>query len=165
MARRVKIGDIFEVETQKGFIYFQYVYKRLDKLQTINVFNYVSKTKLDLEEIDTSNIKLTVEYPVTIAYNRDMIDFIGNKDFSEFIYPKYRIDRALKLSREDNARGWDIVDTDTLKRKRVINLNDEEKKLSPSGWWNPTFLIEWIELYGTLENYYNSPSAADKIAE
>ena len=45
MARRVKIGDIFEVETQKGFIYFQYVYKRLDKLQTINVFNYVSKTK------------------------------------------------------------------------------------------------------------------------
>ena len=94
-----------------------------------------------------------------------MIDFIGNKDFSEFIYPKYRIDRALKLSREDNARGWDIVDTDTLKRKRVINLNDEEKKLSPSGWWNPIFLIEWIELYGTLENYYNSPSAADKIAE
>ncbi len=160
MARRVKIGDIFEVETQKGFIYFQYVYRRVDKLQTINLFNYVSKTKLNLEEIDTSNIKLTVEYPVTIAYNRHMIDFIGNKDFPEFIYPKYKISRAIITK-----NAWDIVNTDTLIRERIIKFSDEQLKMSPSGWWNPIFLIEWIELYGTLENYYNSTSAADKIAE
>lgn len=74
------------------------------------------------------------------AYKQGIVRFVGN----------YNLPKELKLPKKmradfkgkDSKLSWHIVDYETWKRESVIQLTEEQRKLSPWEIWNDTLLIE-----------------------
>lgn len=149
---KIELGDIFEIGTNKGKAYFQCV--NIDKLNcdTIKVFNKL------YSEIPTSVVDVTKEqdyyfvgFALSTAYKRKLVEKVGNVPLpSDFELSKYmRSKHVIK----GEFLGWDIINVVTLKRHFVEKLTTEQKRLSPWGIWNDTFLKEMLERGWNLENW------------
>ena len=149
---RVKLGDIFEIKTSKGYAYFHYVYKDNQLGQLIKVLTKIyDQRPASFNDLITNNNEcFLLFFPVSAALKNNIIEKADNYVVSNFKKPKQmRTEHHIK----GEFLGWDIIDTDTWKRKFTKKLSRSQKKLSPWGIWNDTLLIERLEEGWNLENW------------
>ncbi len=149
---RIKLGDIFEIKTAKGYAYFQYVHS--DKLEgeLIKVFNNIFEERPKaIEEILKVEDCYYVGFPLKYALKQKIVEHIGMipipKDFKK---PRYT--RSKHMIRGE-FKGWHITDSETEKMVLVQELTEEQKQFSPSGIVNDTYLIERLEEGWTLDKW------------
>jgi hypothetical protein len=152
MSNKIEVGDVFELNTKNGNkIYFQCVQIPVDtknEVELIKVFYYLySETPTDVTLI-THDEYFFNRFPLKSALRKKIVTKIGNSKLSQdFETPKYY--RTTNFTND----AWQIIDAKTWKRKTVIELSEEQKKLSPWGGLNDTLIIELLERGWKLENW------------
>lgn len=146
--KRIKIGDVFEINTPKGNAYVQYIYNNTDVGELIRVLQGVySNQPSDLSTIVNEKELYLVHFPLKPAVKQGIVKQVGNFDLPKnFELPK-------KMRAEHIDGNWHIVDYETWQRQTVKLLSDEQKKLSPWEIWNDTLLIERISEGWTLDKW------------
>lgn len=148
--KRIKIGDIFEISTNKGKGYLHYVYD--DKIlgQLIRVLpGLFEESKNEFRELVLQKELFVVFFPLKYALKKAIISQVGS-EIIDFEKPKLMRSKHLI---GDKFHGWHIVNTDSFLRHLVKNLNEEQRQYSPFGLWNDTLLIGRMEEGWTLENW------------
>jgi len=150
--RKIELGDVFELETNKGKAYIQYVKEPLsnNELEKVKVFYHLfDETPDDLNDILKGD-SFFLSFILKAAYKGGVVEKIGNNKLpDDFEYPKqFRTENPF-------SDGWNIIDTDENKyiHTGLIELTKEQKNLSPWGTWNDTLLIENLEKGWRLENW------------
>jgi len=149
---KIELGDVFEINTNKGKAYFQCV--KIDKVRgdLINVFNKLyNERPPSIDKVINVKDHYFIGFPLSAAYKRKLVEKVGNIPLpNDFELPKYMRDKHV-IRRE--FLGWHIVDVSTLKRQFVEELSPEQKQLSPIGIYNDTLLKEMLERGWNLENW------------
>ncbi|WP_299097163.1 hypothetical protein [Winogradskyella sp.] len=148
---RTKIGDVFMIKINKGYGCFQLVSSNKFEGELIKVFYKIYDIEpISIEEI-VSNDFYFVGFPLKYALKRNLVTQIGNSSLpKDFILPKYMREKHVIGG---NHLGWYIVNRDTLQRTFVEKLKIEQRKLSPHGIINDTYLIERFEEDWRLEEW------------
>ena len=151
--KRIAIGDVFSINTPKGNAYFQYVYLNKNNIELIRILpGLFEETPTDLEGLVRKKELFLISFPLAAAYRRKLVEFVGSYQIpAGFQRPKYM--REDNVDRNGNLINWYIVDTDTLKREKVLELTDEQKKFSPFEIWNDTLLVERLTEGWTLDKW------------
>ena len=150
--KKLDLGDIFELKTNKGNAYIQCVEipNNNSRSELIKVFYQLHDEELkELNSIINDDYFYT-RFPVRIAAFRKIITKIGNVNLPEnFKSPEYY--------RDTNAfgTGWQIVNEKTYFRTNVDELSTEQLKLSPWGGMNDTLIKELLEKGWRLEHWNN----------
>jgi hypothetical protein len=146
---KIKIGDVFEIETSKGLAYLQYVHQGSSALIRILPGLYQGVPE-NLGEIVQNKELFFLKFPIKAALKQKIVKFILNYELpSDLKLPTHM---RIKYS-TNNEQFWYIVDYSTMKREILYELNDEQKKLSPWGTWNDTLLKEKLAEGWTLEQW------------
>jgi hypothetical protein len=148
---KIKLGDIFEINTPKGNAYLHYVYKHPDMGDLIRVLpGLFSKKPEDLDGLINAKENYMIYFPLGSAKRQKIVEQVGHVNADAFENPKYmRTDHKVR----GEVLGWYIVDTETFQREFVEKLTPQQKKLSPWGIWNDTLLIQRLVDGWTLENW------------
>jgi hypothetical protein len=148
---KINIGDLFEIETSKGFAYFQYCYKSENLGELIRILPETFTHRPDsFDKIVAEKESFMVFFPVLMAYRKKIIHLVANVALLNFEKPKFMREECLL---KDEPECWYIVDTSTWKRTKVKELTPEQQSLSPWGIWNDTLLIERIEEGWSLDKW------------
>jgi len=149
---KIELGDIFEINTNKGKAYFQCV--KIDKVrgELINVFNKLyNERPLSIDNVMNVKDHYFIGFPLSAGYNRKLIEKVGSIPLPDYFeLPKYMRDKHVI---KGELLGWHIVDVGTLRRQFVEKLSPEQKQLSPIGVYNDTLLKEMLERGWNLENW------------
>ena len=147
---RIKIGDIFEIETPKGKAYLHYIYKDKEAGDLIRVLSGLySERPANLEELAGSKERFMVFFPLSVAKRQNIVKQVGHYPV-KFEKPRYM--RSEYIVRGEFL-GWHIIETETWHRQLVKTLTPEQKELSPWGIWNDTLLIENLVDDWSLETW------------
>lgn len=151
---KIKYGDVFEIETPKGKGYFQCVKEAAaTEVEIIRILPgiYSMQENVDINSLVEENELYFIQFPLKYALKKKCIKLIGNfKVKDEVIVPRYY--RSMhKIGTEFIC--WHIVDSETLQRRSVDELSEEEKRLSPWGSWNDTLLAERMADGWSLDNW------------
>lgn len=151
--KTIKTGDVFEIETHKGKAYLQYVFENNNIGQLVRVLRGLySKIPEDIEKVVMSEELFLVHFPVKAAFNRKILTLVGNFPLPKnFKIPNYF--RSDFRDNEGNLLYWHLIDYTTWKRRKIDNLDVDQKKLSPWGVWNDTLLIEKLENGWNLDKW------------
>jgi hypothetical protein len=150
--KKIEVGDIFEMATPKGMkIYLQCVEIPVDiinNVELIKVFYKLYKTTPEKINSIVEGGYFFNRFPLKAAYRKKIVEKVGNVSLPiDFEVPLFY------RTENDFGEGWQIVNAKTWKRETVIELSDEQKKLSPWGGMNDTLIIELLERGWTLENW------------
>lgn len=141
--KKVKIGDIFSIETSKGLCLFQYVYLEETVGELTYVFPGLHERLPNLIDLKKDRRGFYVHFPVKTALKRKIINFVESSSFPEsHELPSYF--KTAVTDREGNVTEWQIVDYKTWQRYSEEELNIEAEQLSPWGIWNDTYLIDYM---------------------
>lgn len=148
---KIKVGDIFEINTPKGKAYLHYINKDPITGELIRVLQGLySERPVNFNELASLKERYIISFPLTAATKQKIVEPVGSYSASDFSKPKL-------MRTEHNVRGeflgWYIIDTDTWQRQLVKILTPEQKKLSPWGIWNDTLLIENLTNDWSLEKW------------
>ncbi|PID23530.1 hypothetical protein [Sporosarcina sp. P7] len=150
---RLKVGDVFEVDTTSGKAYIQYVLHNEVIGDLVRVLSGVYDKRPE-NLIDIINVKeeYFVHFPVKAAKKRKIVELVSNFELPKGIEVPTKF-RTEIMDKDGNLIGWHIVDYDTWQREKINELSEGQKMLSPWGTWNDTLLIERISQEWTLENW------------
>lgn len=161
---KLKLGDIFEIKTQKGNGYFQCVYSAKSNGELIKVFYKLHRQRpANLEDIVYDDDFYYIGFPLKFALKRKLVELVGHifveKDFEK---PQYA--RSPHVIRGE-FQGWHIIDTTTLKRTLVPKLTEEQKRLSPHGIVNDIYIKDRFEEGWRLESWLADRFVGDRKAK
>ncbi|MCQ6268743.1 hypothetical protein M1K46_24525 [Fictibacillus sp. WQ 8-8] len=149
---RIKIGDVFEIETLNGIGLFQYVHKdkTMGHLIRILPILYEEGYGIDDKLVEKKELYL-IHFPLEAALRQKIVTKIGNYSIPhDFMLPQsFRIQHKV----DGELICWHIVNYETWKREKFVKLSDEQKLLSPWGTWNDTLLKERLADGWTLANW------------
>lgn len=149
---KIKIGDVFEIETPKGKSYFQIVFDKPKEGSLIRVLNGLYKEEPNIKELVNIKEKFLIYFPLKYALKKGIV-----KKTNNFSVPQYfKLPKKMRtpvVDKEGNLKYWHIVDLTTLEREKVDKLSDMQKTLSPYGIWNDTLLIERLVTDWSLDNW------------
>jgi hypothetical protein len=146
---KIKIGDIFEINTPAGNAYLHYVYNDKQIGDLIKVLPGIYSERPDnLAQLAASKEKYIVFFPLSAAFRNKIVENVGHLSLKDFVKPHYM--RSKHIVRGEFL-GWHIIDTNTMHRQLIKDLTNEQKKLSPWGIWNDTLLIERLTDGWSLE--------------
>lgn len=149
--RKIRLGDIFEIETSKGKAYLQYVWHDELTGEMIRVLSqFYTSRPADFEELVFAQERFVVSFPAAAAMRKGIVERVGNLPVVGFVKPTLM---RTKHSIRGEFLGWHIVDTKTLQRSLVASLDLSQLQLSPWGIWNDTLLIEKLESGWTLDSW------------
>lgn len=148
---RVKLGDIFEIETSKGNAYLHLIHKDNETGELVRVLKGLYRERpISFDDIVRFPESFMVCFPLSAANRKKRVRHVGNSLTTTFEKPKY-------MRTEHNVRGeflgWHIIDTNTWERQLIRELTPEQKLLSPWGTWNDTLLIENLENGWSLDKW------------
>jgi hypothetical protein len=151
---KIKCGDVFEIKTSKGYGYFQCVKEApATDVEIIRIFPgvYTNEGEANLNRLVGEKELYFIQFPLKYAVKKKCVRLVGNFSVSNaVIAPRYY--RSMHKIGTDFV-CWQIVDSQTLQRRSVDVLSNEEKKLSPWGAWNDTLLAERIAEGWCLEQW------------
>ena len=71
--KKIKLGDIFEINTPKGKVHLHYIYKDEVVGDLVRVLShFYHERPIDIEELDTSIEKFMVFFPLSFAYKKNI---------------------------------------------------------------------------------------------
>jgi hypothetical protein len=144
--KRIKIGDLFEIQTAKGLVYGQFTHKNPEYGALIRIFSgFYSTRPNDLSAIGLQSIQFTVFFPIQSAVNAGLIVYCGNLEVTpeNAIFPIFRSANFSKEAKRGQDDWW-IWDGVTPKRLGRI-LTEEEKKFPVKGIISHPLLVERAE--------------------
>ncbi|WP_277014269.1 hypothetical protein [Flavobacterium lindanitolerans] len=149
-SKKIELGDVFSIETNNGIGYLQYVESpKGDDVELIRVFyNLHKNTEILNVDLETAGGYFFIRFPLKAALRKKIIRFVEHIDLPENFQPPIFF-RTINPFGD----GWQIVNSETLKRETVRHLTDEHKKLSPWGGMNETLIKELLEKGWRLENW------------
>lgn len=149
--RKIKIGDIFSIETPKGLCIFQYVYLEETIGELIYIYPGLHERIQQVSKLRKGPKGFFVHFPVKAAFKRKIIYFVEHSSFPDFLeIPSYFKNEV--TDKEGNVTELQIVDYKTWHRYSEKELNLEAEQFSPWGVWNDTYLIEFVlEKWGKPE--------------
>ena len=143
MAKRVSVGDIFEVEVSGGFSYFQMTHKIPKWGAFIAVFEGVSAMKVkDCNEIVAKKVLFRYFYPLQASFNQSLVDFIGKAEVSENLVEFPNTRTRMNIDRTGNVLSWAV--TEAGKQSVVKKLSPKQKDYPIHGIINHTMLTNLI---------------------
>ena len=147
---KIKIGDIFEINTSKGKAYLHYVFKDETNGDLVRILSGLySDRPAELESLASKKESFFLFFPLSAANRKKIVEKVGYY-VSDITRPKYmRTEHYI----HGEFLGWHIINTDTWERELVKELSDDQKQLSPWGVWNDTLLIERLEEGWTLNSW------------
>ena len=142
MSKRIKIGDIVEIITPKGFAYAQYTHKHPMYGALIRIIKGIYKEKPEnLLDLLSNKFQFTTFFPLGVAVNQKLVTIVGN-----FPLPDKAKDFPVFKAGVQNKNG--VVETwwlwDGEKEWKIGDLTDEQKDYPLRGVINDTLLIERI---------------------
>lgn len=151
--KKIKIGDVFELETPKGKAYLHYIYDDPTIGELIRVLSGLYHDRPpELDEIVAKKERYLIFFPLKAAYRRSIVERVGHASADGYAKPAFmRSDHWERFE----FKGWHIIDTETWRMQLVSRLSDEQKQLSPSGIWNDTLLRDRLVAGWSLENWGN----------
>jgi hypothetical protein len=149
--RKIRLGDIFEIVTEKGTAYLHYIYKDESIGDMIRVLpGLYSERPVNFEQLAGSKERYTIFFPLSAASKRKIVELVGHYSINIARKPDYmRTEHTVR----GEFLGWHIINTETWKRELVKSLSSKQKELSPWGIWNDTLLIERLINNWSLENW------------
>jgi hypothetical protein len=142
MSKRVKIGDIVEITTPKGYAYAQYTHKHSTYGALIRVLKGIFKEKPEnLLDLISEGYQFITFFPLGAADNRGIVHIVGNLPL-----PEKSRDFPVFKAGTPNSNGkveiWWLWDGE--KEWKVGELKEEQKDFPPRGVINDTLLVERI---------------------
>ena len=146
--RKVKLGDIFSIDTPSGKGYFQYIFEDETIGELIYIFPGLYLEEPNIKELRYSKEAIFVHFPLRSALKKRIIDFVA----SSVIHEHLEIPAYFKVDVRDsdgNFIEYQIVDYQSWKRYSEKDIDLDINTLSPWGTWNDTYLVEQlIERWG-----------------
>lgn len=150
--KKVQVGNIYKIDTQKGFALMQLVKMPEDIRNDIELVKIGYHLFDSLPEMNDTIFRegyFFVHFPVKVALRRKIIELVDGLNDPETIeVPNYF--RSPHYFKTD---FWMIIDEKNDSFIEVQNLSDEQLKLSPSGMWTDLLIIERLENGWRLENW------------
>lgn len=147
----IKIGDIFEFETGKGYAYLHYIFLNPQVTELVRVLKGLhGETPENLLEIAGQKEQFFVFLPVKAMVKKKLLKKVGHLDAENSEIPEFMRTEPLSPKIKE---GWEIVNTRTWKHEYVKELSEEQKSLSPWDIWNANMLKEHLEENWSLENW------------
>jgi len=151
MSKRVRIGDVVEIGTAKGFSYAQVSHKHAQYGYLVRILPGLFETRPDdfAEVVNRSELFVTF-LPLQAAVNRSIFEVVANSPVPEFAkaFPIFRA--GIRDPAKPNVEVWWFWDGE--KEWRVGDISPEQRKMPLRGIWNDTLLIERIESGWTPSN-------------
>lgn len=151
---RIKYGDVFEIATNNGIGYIQCVKEATSsECEVVRVLpgTYKNNKEVNLNELIKEKELYFIQFPLKYAVKKKCVLLVENFSVPEQVsVPRY-YRTAHKIKEEFIC--WHIVDSETLHRKPIEKLSDEEINLSPWGSWNDTLLAERMASGWTLDKW------------
>ncbi|AHF84108.1 hypothetical protein RLEG3_20840 [Rhizobium leguminosarum bv. trifolii WSM1689] len=147
---KLKIGDIVEINTAKGFSYAQYAHKHKQYGVLLRVFGKFFESRPDsFNDLVSEQPVFMCFFPLNAAVGQRIVSIVDNvalpSDAKKF--PTFRagiVDPATQ-----KVGVWWLWDGEN--EWRIGQLAAEQRHLSIRGVWNDTLLIERIESGWTPE--------------
>ena len=77
---RKKIGDIIEIQTEKGFAYGQYTYEAPNNFgSVVRIFQGLYQDKPNADDIVEFPLRFTILFPLGAALHRKLVNRLDNK--------------------------------------------------------------------------------------
>lgn len=147
---KIQIGDVFELETNKGLAYVQYCSLDNDGIEMIRILpGLYSDRPSDLENLVSQKELFSVQFCLIAAYRKKLVALVRH-----FAVPSdYETPTKMRTTHVINGDflGWHIIEKETLHRILVTELSQEQVQLSPYGIWNDSLLKERLEENWNLE--------------
>ena len=148
---KIKLGDIFEIATTKGKAYLHYIYNDKTVGDLVRVLpGLYAERPMAIEKLANEKERFVVFFPVSTAYKKKMVHYVGTSDDAVFTKPRFM---RTQHSIRGEFLGWHIINTETWHRELVKNLSTDQKQLSPWGIWNTNLLAEDLSKGWSLENW------------
>ncbi|MHB1381614.1 MAG: hypothetical protein ACYC5A_11025 [Thermoleophilia bacterium] len=153
MPKRVKFGDVIEIETRKGLAYAQYTHKH-DKPprygELIRVLPGLHKTRPEsFTDIVIQKEQFIVFVPIGVFVHRGIFKVVANEPIPEE-NREFPLFRAGNRDSNGKVRVWWLWDGE--KSWKVGEITVEQRKLPIEEVLNDTMLIKRIEEGWTPEN-------------
>ena len=150
MGKRVKVGDVIEIPTERGFAYAQYVLRKEQWGALLRILpRFFEERPPDLCELVKEKEKFVTFFPLQAAVNREIFDVIENCDIPQSAkqFPLFRA--AGSIDRNGKVLDWWLWDGE--REWRIGKLTADQMKLPMRHVVNDTQLIDDIEKEWTPE--------------
>lgn len=142
MAKRLKLGDIFQILTSQGISYAQYTHRNAEYGHLIRVFSKVYKQEpKDFAVVAEGELQFSTFFPAQSAVNQGLMSVVANTPV-----PNHLQDFPIFRSRNGGAGGslwlWDGATSKRLER----DLKPEEMRYPTRAIVSAPLLIERIEI-------------------
>jgi len=142
--KRIKIGDIVEVETKLGLSYAQFTHKHVQYGDLLRVFSGVySSRPPSFDFLSGEAIQFDCFLLLGIAVKRRYVSIVDNVAISENLsqFPIFRTGAVDPVS--GKVLTWWLWDGEN--EWRIGELTPDQKLISILGIWNHALLVERIE--------------------
>jgi hypothetical protein len=140
---RVKVGDVFELSTDRGLVYAQCTHRHPMYGELVRVLpGFFEKRPEEFAELVGRPTKFCTFFPLQAAATKRVVIVVAN----EPVPPEAQAFPVFRAGVVNPATGkvdvWWLWDGE--KEWRVGRLSDEQRRLPIRGVWNDTLLIERI---------------------
>lgn len=142
---KVRIGDIVEIYTGKGFAYALYTHKIPSWGALLRVFDTLYNSRPDqIAAIAKGQVRFSTFFPLQAALKAGCVEAVGNVPVPEHLQnlPLFRAAGHIDPTTH-RVREWWLWDGQ--KEWRVGDLTKEQRALPLRAVWNDTLLRERIE--------------------
>jgi hypothetical protein len=145
MGKRLRVGDIIEVKTGKGFAYAQYTHR--DKLYgyLVRVLpGFFEHLPIDVQSIANRPSIFVTFLPLQAAVDRKIFSVVENVAIpeKEKAFPLFRA-AGLADPSTGKVDQWWLWNGE--RSWRIDSLTESQRRLPIKGIWNDTLLVERIE--------------------
>jgi len=157
MPKRIKVGDIIEIKTNKGLSYAQYTHKDDMMGILIHIFKEIYDERPEnLDAVVKEEVQFSTFFPLGAAVNRKIFEVVGHSEISRKLQ-KFPLFRNAGLPGPDGVKVKDWWLWDGKKSWKVRKLTKKQRKLPIKGACNDTMLIYRIETGYTPEKDPENP--------
>ena len=144
MGKRIKIGDVAELQTKNSLACAIYTHKKPMYGTLIRVVDGFFDQRPVLEEISSRDIRFSTFFPLQYAVSQGITEIIGNLELSKEMSAFPLLRGAGTRGRDGKVRDWYLWDG---QNERAIGscLSAKERRLSLLQMLNDTTLIERVE--------------------
>ncbi|MDD2533285.1 MAG: hypothetical protein PHC86_01125 [Eubacteriales bacterium] len=151
--KKIKVGDIFGISTNRGHAVFQYVANTKDNCDLIRILpGFFQSLSFDFQEIVRNQEMYFIHFPLQAALNKKLVTYIGYYELPQgFVVPKHF--RVQTINPRNGESTWYIREENKNGMQYIDVLSDEIIALSDWCVWNDTLLRERIEENWSLQNW------------
>lgn len=149
--KRVKLGDIIEIPTHRGFGYAQYTNRHPTYGELIRVFAGLHATaSLRASAIVSEDVQFVCFFPLQAALRQGLVRVVCNVGIPQHLaeFPVFRT--GLPDPHTGKVDLWWLWDGE--REWQVERLSAKERGYPPRGIWNDTLLAERIDCQWKAED-------------